>query len=189
MIEAKRETRAQGRSTDARVLVPTMVSAAVALGVLRILSSYSWLSGAFVGKDAKFAPDFLAGAGLVSRITGGPNGGFVHTAVNSGISSWLTSTVVPNASLFAWLLALGEAAVGISLLLGLLTRLGSVLAIAQAVVNILVAGGSGADTIGHNYMLIIVSLAFIAAAAGRTYGIDGILIRRFPNSRLLRLLA
>ena len=189
MIDAKRETQTQNRTTNARILVPTMVSAAVALGILRILSSYSWLSGAFIGKDAKFSPSFLAGPGLVSRIMGGPNGGFVHTAINSGIASWLTSSVVPHASLFAWLLALGEAAVGISFLLGLFTRLGSALAIAQSVVNLLVAGGSGADTIGHNYMLIIVSLAFILAAAGRTYGIDGILIRRFPNSRLLRLLA
>ncbi len=185
MIDAKRETPAQIPATHARLPVPTMLSAAVALALVRLLSSYIWLNGAFIGPDAKFAPDFLAGQGLASRITGG----FVHTALTSGIASWLTSTVVPHASLFAWLLALGEAAVGISMLLGLFTRLGSVLAIAQAIVNILVVGGAGADTIGQNYLLIILSLAFIAAAAGRTYGIDGILIRRFPNSRFLRLLA
>ena len=163
--------------------------AAMALALLRILSSYSWLSGAFIGKDAKFSPDFLAGPGLVSRITGGPNGGFVHTVLSSGIAAWLTGTVIPHASLFAWLLALGEAVVGISLLLGVFTRLGSFLAILQSIVNILVAGGGGADTIGHNYLLIILALAFIVTAAGRKYGIDGMLVRRFPNSRLLRVLA
>jgi len=183
MIDAKRE--AQEPTIQARLPVPTMLRATGALALLRLLSSYIWLNGAFIGPDAKFASPFLAGPGLASRITGG----FVHTALTSGIASWLTTTVVPHASLFAWLLALGEAAVGISMLLGVFTRLGSVLAIAQAIVNILVVGGAGADTIGQNYLLIILSLAFIAAAAGRTYGIDGILLRRFPHSRVVRLLA
>jgi hypothetical protein len=61
-----------------------------------------------------------------------------------------------------------------------------VLAIAQSIVNLLVAGGSGADTIGHNYLLII-ALAFIAAAAGRIYGLDGMLIRRFPHVRIFHI--
>lgn len=148
-----------------------------------------WLSGAFMGKDAKFNPNFLSGAGSVSRITGGSNGGFVHTAVSSGVAAWLTGTVIPHASLFAWLLALGEAAVGISLLLGLFTRLGSFFVIVQAIVNLLVAAGSGADTIGHNYLLIILALAFIASAAGRRLGLDGLLLRRFPHSRLLHIIS
>ncbi len=79
--------------------------------------------------------------------------GFVHTAANHTIVSFLTGTVVPHASLFAWLIALGELGVGVSLLLGLFTRLDGFFAIVQAATYMLVAGGSGADTIGHNYML------------------------------------
>jgi uncharacterized membrane protein YphA (DoxX/SURF4 family) len=78
--------------------------------------------------------------------------------------------------------------VGVSLLLGLFTRLGGFFAIVQAVTNALVAGGNGADTIGHNYMLALVGLVVLLSAAGRTYGLDGLLIARFPNSRFLRLI-
>ena len=159
-----------------------LLNAGLTLAVVRILSSYSWLNGAFVGKDAKFTADFLSGTGLAKRI----NETFVHTTASEGISSWLTNSVVPNASLFAWLLALGEAGVGISLLLGLFTRLGGFFAVVQALANMLVVGGMGADTIDQNYLLALLGIAFIITAAGRTLGLDGILIKRFPNSRLLR---
>lgn len=113
----------------------------------------------------------------------------MHTAINSGVSSWLMHSVVPHAAVFAWLLALGEAGVGISLLLGLFTRLGGLFAIVQAVINILIAAGMGTDTIFHDYLLIILGLAVMLSAAGRKYGIDALLLRRFPNSHLLRLIA
>jgi uncharacterized membrane protein YphA (DoxX/SURF4 family) len=161
-----------------------VISAGIALAILRILNCYNWLNGAFVGKDAKFAPDFLSGAGLVSRI----NGGFVHTAINSGVASWLTNTVVPHASLFAWMLALGEAFVGFSLLLGLFTRLGGLFAIVQGLVNILVVFGGGADTIGQNYLLMVLGIIFILTAPGRVFGLDGILLKKYPNSKILKYL-
>lgn len=167
-----------------------IVAAAAALAVLRILSSYSWLSGAFSGKDAKFSPDFLSGAGLAMRITD-PLNGFAHTAVTPSIARLLTGTVLPHAQLFAWLIALSELAIGASMLLGLFARLGGLLAIVRALANILVAGhsSSGAETIGHNYMLALAGLVVLISAAGRAYGIDGWLVRRFPRSGLLRLVS
>lgn len=50
--------------------------------------------------------------------------------------SFLTNTVIPHASLFAFMLALGEVAVGFSFLFGLFTRLGGVIAVLHSVVNI-----------------------------------------------------
>jgi len=164
-----------------------VVAASTALAILRVLSSYSWLNGALVGKDAKFNPEFLDGSGLAMRILD-PLKGFAHTALTEGVSHFLTNTVVPHAAVFAWLIALGELCVGVSLLLGLFTRVGGFFAIVQAVTNILVAGGNGADTIGHNYMLALVGLVVLLSAAGRTYGLDGLLIARFPNSRFLRFI-
>ncbi|OIK15152.1 hypothetical protein BIV60_10215 [Bacillus sp. MUM 116] len=161
-----------------------VISAITALAILRILNSYNWLNGAFVGKDSKFAPDFLSGAGLASRI----NGGFVHTAINSGVASFLTDTVVPHASIFAWMLALGEACVGFSLLLGLFTRVGGFFAFTQGLVNILVVFGGGADTIGQNYLLMVLGLIFILTSPGRVFGLDGLLLKKFPNFRILKYL-
>ena len=159
----------------------------LALALLRILSCYSWFNGAFVGADAKFAPSFLSGVGLVQRINA-PAKGFVHSTLTPDVAHFLTATVVPHAVLFAWLIALGEAGVGFSLLLGLFARLDGLFAIAQAVTYALVAGGNGADTIGHNYMLALAGLVVLLSAAGRTLGIDGLLVRRFPNAGLLRVL-
>ena len=175
--------------TTSTAVAGGIVYAGAGLALLRALSSYSWLQGAFIGKDAKFAPDFLGGAGLSTRITA-PKMGFAHTALTPWKAGFLTGTAVPHASLFAWLIALGEVGAGLSLLLGLFARLGGLLAIAQAAVNILVAGNSpgGTETIGHNYMLALAGLVVIVTAAGRAYGLDRLLVARFPTSRPLRLI-
>ncbi len=46
---------------------------------------------------------------------------FARTAT-PGYDAFLSGVVAPNAAVFAWLVALGEVAVGIALLIGLLTR-------------------------------------------------------------------
>jgi len=167
---------------------PVGVSAAAGcLALLRVLSSYSWLSGALIGSDAKLRPDFLSGSGLVARITD-PEKGFAHTALTEGLSSFLTGTVVPHASLFAWMIALSELTIGLSLLLGIFSRLGGLLAIVRAITNVLIAGAKP-DTLGHNYMLALAGLVVMISAAGRAYGLDRRLIARFPNSHLLRLVS
>ena len=164
-----------------------VMAAAGCLALLRALSSYSWLSGALMGSDAKLRPDFLSGSGLVARITD-PEKGFAHTALTDGLSSFLTGTVVPHASFFAWSIALSELAIGLSLLFGIFARLGGLLAIFRAVTNVLIAGAKP-DTLGHNYMLALAGLVIMISAAGRAYGLDRLIIARFPNSRLLRLLS
>ncbi|HZL33865.1 MAG TPA: TQO small subunit DoxD [Tepidisphaeraceae bacterium] len=164
-----------------------VIAAAGSLALLRALSSYSWLSGALVGKDAKFNPGFLNGSGLAQRITK-PATGFAHTALTDGVASFLTGTVVPHASLFAWMIALSELAIGLSLLFGIFARLGGLVAIIRAITNVLVAG-SAADVVGHNYMLALAGLVVMLSAAGRAYGIDKLLVNRFPDSRFLRLVS
>jgi hypothetical protein len=62
------------------------------------------------------------------------------------------------------------------------------LAILRAVTNILIAGGAGSDTIGFNVMLITAGAIVVATGAGRRYGIDAVLLTRWPSARFLRLL-
>ena len=87
------------------------------------------------------------------------------------------------------LIAFGDLAIGISLSLGLLTRLGGMLAIMRATTNILIAGGAGPDTIGFNAMLIVAGMICITTGAGRNYGIDRFLLARWPSLAFLRLIA
>ncbi|ECD9517464.1 DoxX family membrane protein, partial [Salmonella enterica subsp. diarizonae] len=136
---------------------PCDFSAKQALAILRILTCYPWLSGAFYGKDAKVSMDFIFGSGLIDRI----NEGFIHTALNPAIVNFLTKVVVPHASIFAFMLALGEVAAGLSFLFGLFTRLGGVIAILHSVVNLLVLWNAGPETFGQNYLLIITALTFV----------------------------
>lgn len=159
--------------------------AAWGIVALRIGASLAWLDSALVGKDAKFAPSFLSGAGLSERITST----FVHTALTPQLSDVLRSVVVPSAHTFAVLIALGDLAVGLSLALGFLTRIGGLLAIARAATNILIVGGAGVDTIGFNAMLILAGAIATVVGAGRRFGVDAWLLARFPDSTLVRILA
>ncbi len=152
---------------------------------LRICSSLAWLDSAFVGKDAKLAPAFLHGGALISRI----HTTFVHTAIDSRVAQLLNWYVAPHAALFALLIAAADVAAGVSLALGLFVRLGATIAILRALVNILVAGGAGTDTIGYNLMLIVAAAICIGTAAGRKFGLDSQLIDRFPRNSVLRLIA
>jgi uncharacterized membrane protein YphA (DoxX/SURF4 family) len=166
----------------------TAVHLATGLAMLRVLSSYSWLSGVFWGKDAKFHADFLDGSGLAQRIVD-PVHGFIHTALTPRIAALLHDTVLPHAARFACMIALSELVIGISMLLGLLARLGGVLAILRAMTNILVAGGGSPDAVEHNYMLALAGFVVVVCAAGRAYGMDHWLIQHWPRARWLRLLA
>ena len=165
-----------------------MLAPVALLAVLRIFSSYTWLAGALQGSDAKLRSGFLSGAGLFERVVSGPNAFATHAAFPA-LGRWLPGFVAAAPATLAWLLALGELAVGLSLLLGLLTRLGGLFAVVQAIVQTLAAAGNGADTIGHNYLLALTGLIVLVAGAGRKWGIDAVLLTRWPRSRLLHALA
>jgi uncharacterized membrane protein YphA (DoxX/SURF4 family) len=162
------------------------VGAVVALVALRILTSWPWVNGAFFGADSKVGSYFLSGAFLKARISG-PMGFAAHSLYPS-IGHFVATTIYDNASFWAWIIFLGEATAGILLLLGLLTRIGGLIAALSALANLLAAAGGGADTIGQNYLLLVLGLLFIFTAPGRRFGLDGLILQRFPNVRWLRLL-
>jgi uncharacterized membrane protein YphA (DoxX/SURF4 family) len=151
---------------------------------LRVISSLAWLDSALIGKDAKLSAMFLSGEGLAKTVTEK----FMHTAVTPGVATLLQNVVVPHAQVFAILIGFGDLAIGLSLLLGLFVRIGGIFAILRAVTNILIAGGAGSDTIGFNVMLITAGAIVVATGAGRRYGIDAMLLARWPSARFLRLL-
>jgi uncharacterized membrane protein YphA (DoxX/SURF4 family) len=152
---------------------------------LRVISSLAWLDSALVGKDAKLSYAFLSGVELAKRI----GETFVFTAVTPGVAALLRNVVLPHAQVFAIPIGLGDLAIGISLSLGLFTRLGSVLAILRALTNILVAGGAGPDIIGFNVMLMAAGAIGLTTGAGRRFGLDRLLLARWPAAKFLRLVA
>ncbi len=178
-------TEPSAHAVVSRSVVNPLVMPVVGLVALRIATSWNWINGAFFGADKKISSAFLDGSFLKSRI-GGPTG-FAHTAVSPGIRHFLIHTVAVHAELFAWVIFLGEAVAAISLLLGLFTRIGGLVAVLSAVANLLAAGGGGADTIGQNYLLLVLGIVFCVVGAGRWFGIDGWLQARYPTTRWLRI--
>jgi len=118
--------------------------------------------------------------------------GFADSAKEMAATSWpfwktfLERTVLPHAGVFAWSVALGEIAVGVGLLLGLLTRVAAAGGIAL-MISILLGGarpaaGAGWDdwvTAGAPAKLALLLLILIFAVdPGKVWGLDGRLKRR-----------
>lgn len=95
---------------------------------------------------------------------------------------FLEQVVLPNAGLFASLVTWGELLVGVSLVLGLMTRLSAAAALFIAL-NYMFAKGAWFWTSSSNdAAFVAISLALLIGAAGRTLGLDGLLARRWPRS-------
>jgi thiosulfate dehydrogenase (quinone) large subunit len=165
--------------------LPDICRARSSIVWLRLISSLAWLDSALVGQDAKLSYGFLSGVELAKRI----GETFVYTAVTPGVATVLRNVVLPHAQVFAIAIGLGDVVIGISLSLGVFTRLGSVLAILRALTNILVAGGAGPDTVGFNVMLMVAGAIGLTTGAGRRFGLDSLLLARWPSAKLLRFVA
>ena len=125
-------------------------------------------------------------------------GGFGRTAAEIAKASWpfwrrfLESTVIPHAAFFAWILALGELAIGVGLILGLWTRV----ACAGGVVLMLVfslgqarpaAGAPWSEWITSGLpskLALLLFLLLFAADAGKVWGLDARLSRPSPRARI-----
>jgi thiosulfate dehydrogenase [quinone] large subunit len=122
-------------------------------------------------------------------------GGFAASAREMARESWpfwhgfLQSAVIPHAEVFGWVVALGELAVGVGLLVGLASRAaaagGAVLMIAILLGQSYVPGAlwdrwitAGLTT---KFALLLLVLLF-AADAGQRWGLDG----RMKRSMALR---
>ena len=95
---------------------------------------------------------------------------------------FVEAVVIPNFTLFAWLIFLAELLVGLSLLTGTLTRLGAAVGLLMAL-NL----GVGMLAVPNEWpwsyvMLAMFHFIFLVTAAGRVLGVDAFLRRRPPGS-------
>jgi thiosulfate dehydrogenase [quinone] large subunit len=96
--------------------------------------------------------------------------------------SFLVDVVVPNWTFFGWLTLVTETFIGATLLLGLFTRLGSVVAIGMAA-NVTI----GILSVPHEWvwtytMLIMWPAVFLLTDAGRSFGVDAFLAPRLDRA-------
>jgi thiosulfate dehydrogenase [quinone] large subunit len=104
-------------------------------------------------------------------------GSYIVHAAWPGFADFLRQTVAPHATLFGWLVMIGECLAGGLLFLGLLTRLAAVIAILLSATYLLATLYSSAASWGINAAFLTMEVAVLVAAAGRTCGIDRVLAR------------
>lgn len=92
---------------------------------------------------------------------------------------FLESVVLPNKGLFAVLVSWGELTIGIAMILGLATRYFAV-AGAVMVASFWFAKGQGIlDAQNHDAVWFLIFIVLAGLHAGRTIGLDQMLVRRF----------
>jgi thiosulfate dehydrogenase [quinone] large subunit len=147
------------------------------LASLRILYGILWLQQA----TWKVPPDF----GLANK-----DGLFYWTAQMVKYSFlpphrlFVESVVLPNFLLFAWLTLLTELFIGFSHLLGVVSRLGALAALAMSG-NLLVGLARHPGEWPWSYVMLLgYALVFLSAHPGRILGLDGRLSRRLSAPAL-----
>lgn len=144
----------------------TKLALAYAAGVI----PYPVVSPRFLGFHPKRVAEFAAG---------NPIGWY---------KEFLERTVLPDAATFATLQAYGEAAVGIGLILGLLTGVTAAVGLFLALNFGLATQWMSFGQQGFHVLLTTSMLLFLVTRAGRVWGIDGWLLARAPGQRWLRVL-
>ena len=147
----------------------------------RILIGVLWL----FSLRWKLPPDFVpaAGRGLMDWLQLEAQ----HPAF-AFYGDFVSSVVIPNFTIFAWIVFISELIVGLSLLTGTLTRLGALAGLLLALnlgIGLLEVPG---EWPWSYVMLAMWHAVFLAAGAGRVFGVDGWLRKRYPDSSLLNWL-
>jgi len=107
----------------------------------------------------------------------------------SWYKDFLEGVVLPNAKLFASLQTYGEVAVGVGLVLGLLTGLTALVGLFMALNYGLATQWMTFGQQGFHLLLITSMVIFLCARAGRRWGVDAwLLARASGRHRWLRLL-
>lgn len=117
----------------------------------------------------------ISGSDLIRTVQAYPaarSGGVYH--------SFVTETVLPHATVFALLVTLGECTVAVSLILGLLTRAGALIAL-WLNLNFMLLKGVTNPSANIDRLFIVINIVLILTAAGRVWGLDS----RFRNNLAL----
>lgn len=165
------------------------VSSAKALALLRIGFGLYFTS---YGLD-KIMGGWLTSAGPITGFLFGnpaatpPTRGAVANAIPF-YADFLTSVVQPNVQLFSVLVALGEITAGLLLLLGLLTRLGSIIGMILSL-NYTMLGSLLANNRSVDHLFFLAELTFLLGTAGLVWGLDGQLREQLSSNAVTRWLA
>ncbi|MHB8618189.1 MAG: DoxX family protein [Chloroflexota bacterium] len=158
-------------ASDVRVPLFYLALVRIALGVTFLSHAAGQMLGLAGGKSWLVSSSPLAE--LIQRSLADP-------AVLSPYHNFEQSIIQPNMAVFNYLVILAEVAVGISLTLGLFTRLGAVVALWLSA-NYTLMKGLPSATGDIDHVFLVCELVVLLANAGLVWGVDGLLFA--PASR------
>ncbi|MBA2274660.1 MAG: TQO small subunit DoxD [Actinobacteria bacterium] len=156
----------------------------MALFATRVVLGLLWLQNS----GWKTPPDFgrSSGSGLYrfTRLA-------IEHEVFAPYAFVVREVVLPNFIAFGWLVLFVEAALGGFLLVGLATRFWALVGVVQSAAIALSVLGAPGEWSWSYYLMIAGHLAVFGAAAGRFWGLDGVLRPQWmrSNSVVARLLS
>jgi thiosulfate dehydrogenase [quinone] large subunit len=109
-------------------------------------------------------------------------GGFVNSRLEESFGfmrPFLESAVLPNKALFAFLVAWGEFAIGIALILGLATRWASAAGALMVAAFWFTKGQGFLDAQNHDAIWFVIFVVLAGVHAGRIHGLDERLADKF----------
>jgi uncharacterized membrane protein YphA (DoxX/SURF4 family) len=107
--------------------------------------------------------------------------GFVMRNASIPYQHFLQHIVIPHATVFSYLIMVAELAAGLSLLLGLGTRVGAAIAMFLFLNYMLAKGRLFWSPDSEDAAVFFSALVCLLGAAGRVWGVDAYLARRWPR--------
>ena len=146
---------------------------------VRILIGAVWLNGAI---EKLLSPSFPR------QFAASLNAGGYISQAPPWFQDFMRGTVVPNAELVAQLIRFGELALGLALLLGLLTNLAAIGSIVMSLVILVSQGGVQLGTglgppelLDINLLVALISLVILLSPAAKALSLDTALVHRSPR--------
>ena len=166
MANSNPELTANGSSSTLRY-VPRylLVILRLHLGVILLITELGKLTG-----SQPFAVELLGFLqGFSMRVASGP------------YKQFLQSVVIPHATLFSYLVMAGELIAGLSLLFGVGTRVGAAIAMFLFLNYMLAKGRLFWSPDSEDAAVFFSAFVVLLGAAGRVFGVDAYLARRWPR--------
>lgn len=158
---------------------PTKVDKHHLILPLRLVMGYEFLHG---GVEKLLDTTYLASPGLI---------GFGASSAPSEWTQYVLGLMLGNYQFFLLLIAVGELLIGLSMYLGIFTRLGAIGGLVMQWTFLFLLGWLSISTFGINFVGAVVFAVLGSHQAGRLFGIDQLLGPRLDTSTnpLIRLLA
>ena len=173
---SKKEKAMNGVSPDSVAPMPAPHSPVYLMRLFAVLRIYLGviLLITVLGKltrDAPFATEML---------------GFLGGVARRGGQSWyivfIQQVVIPHAALFSYLVMIGELFAAVSLLTGAWTRAGALTAMLLFLNYMLAKARMFWSPDSEDAAVFFIALVVLLSGAGRVWGIDSILAKRWPRS-------